>query len=292
MLREFLQRIFSPPQAVEDKRIQEQDFARLKQHIKADKSDEQICNIEHGPLSQHHWQHMPLQRSVSHQASQSAYERYLQQNAAKADNWKEFDELLNPTIEPEDSATRKVKFLSEEEESDLAKVSRATAQLQTVQNSPAPRPHRAIVVSAPLVQKVEAMVLDNTKAALLTDTKHWQFGTGASKEISRQRMLPAPLVFKIGVSWLRKIASDPTTEEAALRQLAHSMLTPVRAAVASNDRIPFDCIWTLGEDSDARVRRNIAKNPSSSIELLELLGRDSNERVSSEAKKVLQTIIG
>jgi hypothetical protein len=295
MLREFLQRIFSPPYAVEDKRIQEQDFVRLKKHIKSDQdnSDEQICNVEHGPLSQHHWQHIPLKRSVSHQASKSAYERYLQQNAAKADNWRAFDELLHPVIEPEDSPTRKVKFLSEEEETDLARVAKATAQFQTLQMDHEERSKRAIAVTAPLVQKVELMVLENTKSVLLTDTKHWQFGTAASaKGTKHKRILPAPLIFKCGVSWLRKQAADSTANEATLRQLSHSMLVPVRAAVAANDRIPLDCIWVLAEDSDVKVRRQIARNPSSSIELLEMLSRDRDERVSAEAKKVLKTIIG
>ncbi|HEY9758373.1 MAG TPA: hypothetical protein V6C97_24620 [Oculatellaceae cyanobacterium] len=291
MLREFLQRIFSPPHAVEDKRIQEQDFARLRQHIKIDHSDEQICNIEHGPLSIHHWQHMPLKRSVSHQASQSAYERYLQHNAAKADNWKEFDELLYPTIGPAGAATRPAKFLTEEEANGLAKVATAKAQLQALQMEPKELPRRAIVVTAELVQKVEMLVLKQATSGALTETVHWHFGTAANTEKNKRR-LPGALAYQCGLNWLKKQAADSTNAENILRQLAHSTLVPVRAAVASNDRIPFDCIWTLGEDQDSKVRKRIAMNPSSSIELLERLSHDGNESVSTQAKKVLKTIVG
>ncbi|HEY9684501.1 MAG TPA: hypothetical protein V6C86_23165 [Oculatellaceae cyanobacterium] len=293
MLRELLQRIFSAPHATEDRRIQEQDLARLRQHIKTDHSDEQICNIEHGPLSMHHWQHMPLKRSVSQQASQSAYERYLQHNAAKADNWTEFDELLYPTIARANAATRPPKFLTEEEENDLAKVAMAvaTAQPQPLRMEPKELPRRKIVVTAELVQKVEMVVLKQATSGALAETVHWHFGT-ATKTNKNKRRLPGALAYKCGLSWLKKQAADSTNTENILRQLAQSMLLPVRAAVASNDRIPFDCIWTLGEDQDSRVRKRIAMNPSSSIELLERLSHDRNEAVSTQAKKVLKTIIG
>ena len=293
MLREFLKKIFSPPQPIEDKRIESGDFDRLKRHIKPhDDAADQACDIEHGPLSTHHWQHTPLTRSVSIHASQSAYEHYLQRNAARADNWAEFDETLHPTLANHDIDGKAASFLTPEEEAELMMHKKPPAPEKPLDTylkaAPTSAPH--VPVTPFLVYAVERVVMKNSMNSQLTNTKHWSFSSGYPSK--KPKWLNKELAYKYCKGWLKQKALSEDTSQDSLRELARSPLPNVRAAVASNERIPYDSLWALAHDTDGQVRLRLAKNPNCTIELLEKLAADQNENVSKEAREFLKAITG
>ena len=295
MLREFLSKIFSPPKPVEEPRVQQEDFARLKKRIHEDENEpEEVCEVPHGRLSQQFSQHVPLTRSVSMGASNSAYERYLQRNAAKADNWAAFDDILNPKIDPLDAPAQPASFLTSEEESELeAHQEQAIAQpikpfLKPQQSNGADK-----FLSASLVYLVEMTILKNAQKQLLNGSKSKiKIATLETFNAKPRRSLSPQLSQRIMTAWLKNYAGMETTPADALRAMSSSSMPAVRASVASNERIPFDCLWALAHDTTAPVRLRLARNPNCTIELLETLSKDESPEVAQNARKILTSITG
>jgi hypothetical protein len=293
MLREFLRKIFSPPQPIEDKRVQEDDFARLKKPVKVDDDDDEhseICDVEHGKLSLQHGLHAPLTRSIGMHASSAAYGHYLQRNAARADNWSEFENILHPKIEPFTEGSAPASFLTAEEQLELANpkpVSVAPVIKPFLRHEPEPEP--AVYVSAMLVRAVEKFVKRNS-SGVEKSKKPWKFESGYP--VKKAKVVCNESALRICNSWLITNAKGVQTPAEGLRELAASDIVRVRAAVAANDRIPFDCLWSLAHDENASVRLKLAKNPNCSIELLNALGSDADQKVAAEAQRIYKSITG
>lgn len=292
MLREFLSKIFSPPKPFEEPRVQKEDFARLKKRIREESEDEESCDLPHGRLSEIHNLHTPLKRSVSIGATSAAHERFLQRNAARADNWDAFDDVLHPVIEPEDLHTES--FLNPQEEIELAGqrlaplpgVSDIYLEPQPTDNSDS----RSITVA--LVRQVELALLLNAQKALVKSSKS-RIKVSTLKTFTKsKKFLKIDLAQRVLKNWLRKYATRSETPADALRALSESSFTEVRKGVAANERIPFECLWTLAHDREASVRLCIARNPNCSIELLAELSQDKNAKVTNFANQTLGTILG
>jgi hypothetical protein len=293
MLREFLSKLFSPPRPLEEPRVQKEDFARLKQRIHEGDEPQEGCELPHGRLTEFHSQHTPLKRSVSMEASTSAHERYLQRNAARADNWAAFEEILHPIIETADLTAGS--FIKPDEEEELASHP-VTPRPQLIEPFLKPRPaaNSNVIITARLVSLVElAMVINAQKLLLLTTSKsRIRVATLRNFAKKKHRHLNINLSQRVFKSWLCKCAALEITPAEALRALSASSLTEVRKRVAANECIPYECLWALATDPQASVRMCIAKNPNSSIELLEALSKDSETTVASTANNILSTIIG
>jgi hypothetical protein len=292
MLREFLSKLFSPPRPFEEPRVQREDFARLKQRIHEGEEPQEGCELPHGRLSQSYPQHTPLKRSISFEAATAAHERYLQRNAAKADNWAAFEDILRPVIEADDLGTAPP-FIDPVEAEELARqpvVPRPQLVEPFLKPPPAPFSN---VITARLVSIVElALVLNAQKMLVRTSKSVVKLATLKTFTKKKHRHLNVNLCQRVLKNWLHKYATLEITPAEVLRALSASSLVEVRKLVAANERIPYECLWTLAHDPQASVRIRIAKNPNCSIEMLEMLSKDDEPNVSSAAGKILKSIIG
>ena len=291
MLREFLSKLFSPPKPYEEPRVQRDDFARLKQRIHEGEEPQESCELPHGRLSQSYPSHTPLRRSISMEASSSAHERYLQRNAAKADNWAAFDDILHPVIESDDLNTQP--FINPEELEELARHP-VVPRPQLVE--PFLRPVPAVpstIITASLVSLVElAMVLNEQKMLVHATKSRVTIATLKTFKKKKHRFLDINLSQRLLKNWLRKYATLEITSAEALRALSASSMLEVRELIAANERIPYECLWAMAHDPQASVRMRIAKNPNCSIEMLEMLSKDTDQHVASSAGNILASIVG
>jgi hypothetical protein len=291
MLREFLSKLFSPPRPFEEPRVQRDDFARLKQRIHEGEEPQESCELPHGRLSQSYPQHTPLKRSISMEASTSAHERYLQRNAAKADNWAAFEDILHPIIGTDDLNT--ASFIDQQEAEELASQA-VVPRPQLVEPFLKPPPAApSNVITARLVSLVElAMVLNAQKMLVRASKSRVKIATLKTFEKKKHRHLNINLCQRVLKNWLCEYATMEITPAEALRALTASSMTEVRKLVAANERIPYECLWTLAHDPQASIRMRIVKNPNCSIEMLEMLSKDADPNVSSIAGTILKSIIG
>lgn len=196
----------------------------------------------------------------------SATSSYVTENTARAYNFNNFSDMLNP---------KKGIYMSTSWKPGIAEEEEVTLPLED--QGPAPE----TVYLDDLPQTPEDVIFEILNK-FQEVSEEQNVGPTMSKHRSdhyRQR-------------WVMKLAAAAETPDRVLRRLCDEGDTLVRQALAENSNVPIDVIWRLVKDPDCDTRYVLAENPNVGMEVLTMLVEDDNPYVASRAQKTLKRMQG
>jgi hypothetical protein len=195
----------------------------------------------------------------------SATSNYLSRNAAKNDNFENFQDMLNPTR----GVYLSKRFPAESAELNHAALPNESAHHQTAIDIPILTPEDVIFQILDQLENVEFVHLSSNDSFISKQHSH-----------------------ALRLRWVTKLASDDTTSSSVLRRLCAEGDCLIRQVIAENPNTPIDVIWKLTKDSDVDIRYVLAENHNIGIEALGSLAEDENPYVASRAQTTLKRMQG
>jgi len=201
--------------------------------------------------------HSNLANHMSSRNYTKAGGTYLTANAAKSDNWRTFNDMLDPV---------------------------SGAYL-------APLPtEKKFATAAESTFAVQIPVLDLSTAEVMNEILDTMIESSAERNTSDETHLSCHRADTYRRRWVLRIASDPNTPDVVLRRLAEEGDSAVQALVAENSNTPVDSIWRLAREPNSDIRYSLAENHAIAIEVLNLLADDENPYVAQRANKTLKRV--